>query len=155
MIYEITLLLATPITISILDKFYEGIASKFGEKIVELLSKLPEKTIQLGQLIWGECLNKRSETINLLENAANGSVEDQKKLTEYLHGELELNSSLKHETQKLAEEIYQIIKSDDLNARNIQNNVGSGQNLQVNDPKSQVIQTGDNARLYFGVPPEG
>jgi hypothetical protein len=49
MIEQLTLLLAAPIAKAILDKFYEGVGSKLGEKAVELL---PEKVKQLGQLVW-------------------------------------------------------------------------------------------------------
>ena len=37
MIEQIPLMLATPIAKAILDKFYEGVGSKLGEKAVELL----------------------------------------------------------------------------------------------------------------------
>jgi hypothetical protein len=37
MIEQLSLLLATPIAKAILDKFYEGVGTKLGERAVELL----------------------------------------------------------------------------------------------------------------------
>ncbi|MEX0271089.1 hypothetical protein AB3R30_18290 [Leptolyngbyaceae cyanobacterium UHCC 1019] len=56
--------------------------------------------------------------------------------------------------QPIAQEIHQVIvQFDDVNAKNVQQIFG-GQGLQVNDPKSQVIQAGDDNKFYFGVKPE-
>lgn len=136
MIKQITLLLATPIAKVILDKFYEGIGSKLGEKAVE---KLPEKVNQLGQVIWEKCLRGKLGTDELLRKAANGSAEDQKKLTDYLYKVLESDSSLNQEVQKLAEEIYLQIHNDsvDMNqynygGTNFQNKVDGGLVNQAN-----------------------
>jgi hypothetical protein len=89
----------------------------------------------------------------LLERAANGSQEAQKKLLEFLREILVSDSLLKQEVGQLAEEIYQVVQFDDVNARNVQQVFG-GQGLQVNDPKSPVIQAGENAKIYIGFPPQ-
>ncbi|MDJ0650650.1 MAG: hypothetical protein QNJ60_18310 [Xenococcaceae cyanobacterium MO_188.B19] len=89
----------------------------------------------------------------MLEKAANGSAEDQTKLTEYLRGELENDSVLQEQVQKLAEEIHLEITNNDIQARNVQNVTGQAQGLQVNDPNQPVIQAGDNAKFYFNTTP--
>jgi len=149
MIEPLTLLLATPITKAVLDKFYEGVGSKLGEKAVELL---PEKVKQLGELVWTKCLRGKPGTDETLQQAANGSIEDQRKLSAYLQQVLETDLTLRQEAQKLAEEIHQVVQFDDVNARNVLQIFG-GQGLQVNDPKSPTIQAGENAKFYFGVQP--
>ncbi|MBF2046833.1 MAG: hypothetical protein IGS54_05600 [Elainella sp. C42_A2020_010] len=149
MIEQLTLVLATPIVKAILDKFYEGVGTKLGEKAVELL---PEKVKQLGQLVWVKCLRGKPGTEEMLQQAANGSDQQQQRLAQYLHQVLETDVTLRQEAQKLAEEIHQVVQFEDVNARNVQQVFG-GQGLQVNDPKSQVIQAGDNAKFYFGAQP--
>lgn len=147
MIEQLTLVLATPIAKAVLDKFYESLGSKLGEKAVELL---PEKVKQLGQLVWEKCLRGKPGTEDVLQKAANGSAADQEKLAAYLRQVLERDVTLRQEAQKIAEEIHQVVQIDDVNAKNVQQIFG-GQGLQVNDPQSQVIQAGDNAKFYFGV----
>ena len=63
MIEQLTVWLAAPIVKAILDKFYEGVGSKLGEKAVELL---PEKVQQLGQLVWNKCLRGKPDTDALM-----------------------------------------------------------------------------------------
>lgn len=137
MIETLTLILATPIAKAILDKFYEGAGSKLGEKAVELI---PEKVKQLGQLVWDKCLKGKPEKEQLLEGAANGSAEDQKKLAEFLHEQMEGDSTLKQDAQKLAEEIHLQINND------------YGQMTQINRDQSTGYQTktGANNTNYFG-----
>ena len=136
MIEQITLLLATPIVKAVLDKFYEGVGSKLGEKAVE---KLPEKVKQLGNLIWEKCLRGKPGTDQLLQSAADGSAADQQKLTEYLHRVLETDAGLKAEAQKLADEIHVEVTHD--SSSMIQNNYG-GTNYQT--------KTGANNTNFFG-----
>jgi hypothetical protein len=150
MIDQLTLLLATPIVKAILDKFYERVGSKLGEKAVELV---PEKVKQLGQLVWERCLRGKPGTDEMLEKAANGLADDRKKLTEYLHQALDSDLDLKQDAETIAKEICQTIQIDNVNAENVQQIFG-GQGLQVNDPKSPVIQAGENAKFYFGVQPD-
>ncbi|KAM3091172.1 hypothetical protein ACKFKF_33705 [Phormidesmis sp. 146-12] len=137
MIEQISLLLATPIVKAVLDKFYEGVGSKLEEKAVELL---PEKVKQLGQTVWEKLLRGQPGTGELLEKAANGSTEDQEKLTQYLHEALESDVALKQEAQKLAEEIHLQINND------------FGQMTQINRDNSIGYQTrtGANSTNFFG-----
>lgn len=150
MIEQISLFLAAPIVKAILEKFYEGVGSKLGDKAVEIA---PQKVQKIGQLIWNKCLKKNAEAEAVLRSAANGSDGEQRKLTKYLRKVLDENTALNQEVQKLSAEIRQIVQLDDVNARNLQQ-IFDGQGLQVNDPKSQVIQAGENAKFYFGVSPQ-
>ena len=137
MIEQLTLLLATPIAKAILDKFYEGVGSKLGEKAVELL---PEKVKQLGQLVWAKCLRGKPGTDEMLQKAANGSAADQKKLADYVHQVLESDATLKQEAQKLADEIHLEVNND------------FGQMTQINRDQSTGYQTktGTDNKNFFG-----
>ncbi|MGF1498145.1 MAG: hypothetical protein ACFB8W_15170 [Elainellaceae cyanobacterium] len=137
MLDQLTLVLATPIAKAILDKFYEGVGGKLGEKAVELI---PDKVKQLGQFVWDRCLRSKLNTDKLLERAANGSTEDQEKLKKYLHKVLDADPTLRQEAQKLAEEIRIEVNND------------FGQMTQINKDQSTGYQTktGANNTNYFG-----
>jgi hypothetical protein len=147
MIEQLTLLLATPIAKAILDKFYEGVGSKLGEKAVELL---PDKVKQLGQLVWEKCLRGKPGTDNLLEKAAQGSVGDQRKLADYLSKVLEADGTFRQEVQKLAEEIHLEVTQNNIQAKNVMYVTGEAQGLQVNGPNQPVIQVQGNPTFHFG-----
>ncbi len=147
MIEPIGLVLATPIAKAILDKFYEGVGSKLGEKAVELM---PEKVKQLGQLVWNKCLRGKPGRDDLLRKAVNGSAEAQKKLTEYINKALENDSVLQQQAQKLADEIHLEITNNAIQAKNVMNVTGQAQGLQVNDPNQPVIQVQGNPVFNFG-----
>lgn len=150
MLETIPLLLATPIAKIILDKLYEGLGSKLGEKAVELASAPIQK---LGQVVWERCFKGKPGTDKLLEAAAKGSEPELKQIRDYLLKEME-HPEFVSMVQPIAQEIHQVlVRFDDVNAKNVQQ-IFDGQGLQVNDPKSQVIQAGDNARFYFGTQPE-
>ncbi len=153
MLQSLTLVLATPIVKAILDKFYEGVGSKLGEKAVERLpDALKQKVKHLGQLVWEKCLRGKPGSDTLLQQAAQGSADDQKKLAEYLHKVLEADTTLKQQIQPLAAEIQQVIQFDDVNATNVQQ-IFAGQGLQVNSPQEQpIIQIQGNPTLHFGKP---
>jgi hypothetical protein len=147
MIEQLTLLLATPIAKAILDKFYEGIGSKLGERAVELL---PDKVKQLGQLVWESLLWGKPNVEVLLQNAVNGTADDQKKLAEYVYERLDTDADLKQEAKTLAAEIHQEIQIGDVKARNVLQVFG-GQGLQVNEAQAQpIIQIQGNPTLHFG-----
>jgi hypothetical protein len=148
MIEKITLLFATPIVKAVLDKFYEGVGSKLGEKAVELL---PENVKQLGQLLWDKCLRGKSGTENLLEKAAKGSVDDQKRLADYLSKVLESDATLKQEVQKLVQKIHSEVTQNNIQSKNLMYVTEEAQGLQVNDPNQPVFQVqGDNTNIHFG-----
>lgn len=144
MIESLTLVLAAPITKAILDKFYEGVGSKLGEKAVELV---PDKVKQLGQLVWDKYLRGNQKADEIIQSAATGSEKSQIALTNHLHKILEADSALKQKAHSIAKEIIQVIQNN-MDAKNIQQILG-GQGLQVIEPQSQVIQTGDNNTFTF------
>ncbi|MEM8613783.1 MAG: hypothetical protein AAGF93_17290 [Cyanobacteria bacterium P01_H01_bin.105] len=145
----ITPVLAAPIAKVILDKLYEGAGSKLGEKLVEEASAQIQK---LGQAVWNWCFRGKPGTDKVLEGAAKGSDPELKQIRDYLLKEME-NPEFVSMVQPMAQEIHQIVQVHNANAKNVQQNF-SGQSLQVNDPKSQVIQAGNDAKFYFGVQPE-
>jgi hypothetical protein len=146
MLDQLTLVLATPIAKAILDKFYEGVGSKLGEKAVELL---PDKVKKLGQLVWERCLRGKPDTAQLLEQAANGSVEAQTKLKQDLHKVLDTDKSLSQAVQPLVTEIIQTIQTN-VDAKNVQQIFG-GQGLMVTEKQDQpIIQIQGNPTLNFG-----
>lgn len=59
MLETLPLLLATPIAKIILDKFYEGVGSKFGEKVVAAATAPIQA---LGQLVWEKCFKGKPGT---------------------------------------------------------------------------------------------
>ena len=152
MIEQLTVLLAAPIVKAILDKFYEGVGSKLGEKAVELL---PEKVQQLGQLVWNKCLRGKPDTDALLQKAAHGSAAEQKKLAEYLGKVLDSESDVafRQAVQKLAEEIHLEVTENNIQAKNVMYVTGEAQGLQVNDPNQPVIQVQGNPIFNFGTTP--
>lgn len=149
MLETISLALATPIAAVVLNKFYEGLGSKLGGEAVTLAAAPIKK---LGQFVWDRLLKGKPDTDKLLEQAAQGEPTAQERLREYLSKALE-HPDLAKEVEPLARELQQVLVQIDVSgARNVQTVTG-GQGLQVNDPKSQVIQAGENARFYFGTPP--
>jgi hypothetical protein len=144
MIDQISLLIATPIAKIILDKLYEGAGSKLGEKVIELASAPIQK---LGQTVWNRCFRGKPGTDKLLEAAAKGSDPELQQIRGYLLTEME-KSEFVDMVQPMASEIHQIILQAESKARNSQQILG-GQGLQVNDPKSQVVQAGDNNNFTF------
>ncbi len=134
----------------VMDKFYEGVSSKLGEKVVE---KALAPIEALGKLLWNRCVLGKPKIEALVAQAEKKDEVAIKLLKEHLAIALE-DQKLKAEVEPIVQEIHQtIVQFDDIIARNVQQ-VSGGQGLQVNDPKSQVIQAGDNAKFYFGVEPK-
>jgi hypothetical protein len=125
----------------VLDKFYEGVSSKLGEKVVE---KALAPIEALGKLLWNRCVQGKPKIEALLAQAEQKDDLAIEKLKEHLAIALE-DQKLKAEVEPIVQQIHQtIVQFDDIIARNVQQ-VSGGQGLQVNDPKSQVIQAGDNS----------
>lgn len=145
--WEIPLVLATPIAKIILDKLYEGIGSKLGEKAVEATATSIQK---LGQTVWNRCFKGKPETEKLLEAAAQGSEPAVSQVREYLLKEME-NPDFVQEIKPIAQEIHQVIvQIENINAKNVQQIFG-GQGLQVNERQEQpIVQIQGNPILHFG-----
>jgi hypothetical protein len=129
----------------VLDKFYEGVSSNLGEKVVEKALAPIEK---LGQLLWDRCFKGKPGTDDLAVQAEKGDAVAIGKLKDYLDKAL-TDQNLKAEVEPIVQEIHQtIVQFDDIIGRNVQQ-VSGGQGLQVNDPNAPVIQAGDNANFNF------
>ena len=96
----------------VLDKFYEGVSSKLGEKVVEKALAPIEK---LGSLLWSQCLKITTDpkkVEKLVEDAASGSEEAKKSLAQGVDHVLANDTQLEADVRKLAEEIHQYIDVD-------------------------------------------
>ena len=149
MLEVITLALATPIAKIILDKLYEGMGSKLGEKVAEVASAPIQK---LGQAVWNRCFKGKPGTEKMLAAAAKGSEPELKQMRDYLLKEME-NPEFVGMVQPIVREIHQVlVQMDDVNAKNVQQIFG-GQGLQVNERQDQpIVQIQGNPTLHFGSP---
>jgi hypothetical protein len=131
----------------VLDKFYEGVSSKLGEKVVE---KAIAPIEALGKLLWNRCFKGKPETKQLLDKAELNDIQAIETLKNYLTKALE-NPQLKAEVEPIVQQIHQtIVQFDDVNAENVQQIFG-GQGLQVNAKQEQpIIQIQGNPVLHFG-----
>ena len=147
---DLTLLLATPIAKLVLEKFYEGAATKLGEQAVELLPEKVKGGVQrLGQLIWQRGLSQKPNSDALLQAAAEGSTAHQAQLQGAIEEVLQ-DPDLAQTAKQLATEIYQTINITQ-EGKNVMNVMG-GQGLQVNEKQDQpIIQIQGNPTLNFGV----
>lgn len=138
MLETITLALATPIAKVILDKLYEGVGSKLGEKVVEAAAAPIQK---LGQVVWDRCFKGKPGTDKLLDQAAKGSEPELKQVQNYLLKEME-NPEFVALVKPIAQEIHQVfVRMDDVNAENVQQNAGDGfQNIGTQGPILQGIK---------------
>ena len=94
----------------VLDKFYEGVSSKLGEKVVE---KALAPIEALGQLLWDRCFKGKPETKQLLEKAELKDSQAIETLKSYLVKALE-NPQLKAEVEPIVRQIHQtIVQVDD------------------------------------------
>ena len=152
MLETLSLALATPIAKIILDKLYEGLGSKLGEKVVEAASAPIQK---LGQMVWNRCFQGKPGTDRILEAAAKGAEPELKQIRDYLLKEME-NPEFEDMVKPIAQEIHQVIvQMDDVNAKNVQQIFG-GQGLQVNEKQDQpIIQVQGNPTFHFGKPSQG
>ena len=94
----------------VLDKFYEGVGSRLGEKVVEKAIAPIEK---LGQLLWDRCFKGNPETKQLLEKVELKDSQAIEMLKSYLGKALE-NPQLKAEVEPIVQQIHQtIVQVDD------------------------------------------
>lgn len=125
-------------------KFVEGIVGKLGEKTLEAgLEKGGELKRKIAERLSG---NPKAESA--IAAADQGDQKALKSVAAHLQLEMDEDEVFATELQQMAEQIINIGK---IEGHNVQNVYG-GQGLQVNDPRSQVIQAAENAKFYFGVP---
>jgi hypothetical protein len=155
MLDPITLALATPIAKIIFDKFYEGTGSKLGEKAVELAAAPIQK---LGQLIWGRCLQRAddaTQAAKLLQSAADGSTEAQKKLEIGVNQVLDADPALRTEAETIAKEINQQIQIGEMSGGEVWNVFGGkAEKNEFTDNKAPIIKDSTGPiTINYGVPP--
>ena len=159
MLEQIPLLLATPIAKIVLEKFYEGIGSKLGEAVVEKLPvAVQEKIQQLGQLVWGRCLQRASDAgqaEQLLTAAASGSEEALKNLELGVNQVLEADPALKSEAEKIATEINQQIQIGEMSGGEVWNVFGGkAEKNEFTDNKAPIVKDNTGTvNINYGVPP--
>jgi hypothetical protein len=131
----------------VLDKFYEGVSSKLGEKAVET-ALAPIKA--LGKLLWDRCFKGKPGTAELVAQAEKGDAVAMGTLKEYLTKALE-DQQFKAQVEPIVQQIHQtIVQFDDVNAENVMQVFG-GQGLMVTAKQDQpIIQIQGNPTLNFG-----
>ncbi len=157
-ITTITLFLATPIAKVILDKFYEGVGTKLGEAAVEKLpGALKEKIQQLGQLVWGKCLqraNDPEQAHKLLQAAADGVEDAQKNLAIGVNQVLEADADFKAEVEQIATEIHQQINIGEVNGREVWNVFGGKAEKNEYHGNVGTVNKDSTVNNYYGVKPD-
>ena len=163
MIETITLALATPIAKAILDKFYEGVGSKLGEKAVEALPQVvKDRVTKLSQLVWDRCLKRQPGSDAVLNAAVQGSKPDQEKITSHIHKELDADPRFCADVKKLADEIHQDIQIDQGDGSEVWNVMGGKAEKNVyQDNQGNVFKDVSHSPInfttnnnYYGKPPE-
>jgi hypothetical protein len=130
----------------VLDKFYEGVSSKLGEKVVE---KALAPIEALGKLLWDRCVLGKPKVEALVAQAEKQDDVAIEKLKEHLAIAFE-DQKLKAEVDSIVQQIDTIVQIDDVNAKNVQI-ISGGQGLQVNEKQDQpIIQIQGNPTLNFG-----
>jgi hypothetical protein len=154
----ITLFLATPIAKVILDKFYEGVGTKLGEAAVEKLpGAVKEKIQQLGQLVWGKCLQRASDTEQakkLLQAAADGSADAQKNLAVGVNQVLDADADFKKEVEQIATEIHQEINIGQMSGGEVWNVFGGKAEKNEYNGDIGTVNKDSTVNNYYGVKPD-
>jgi hypothetical protein len=86
----------------VLDKFYEGVSSKLGEKVVEKALAPIEK---LGKLLWDRCFRGKPGTDELAAKAEQGDAGATETLKDYLTKAL-ADPKFKAEVEPIVQEIH-------------------------------------------------
>jgi len=97
----------------VLDKFYEGVSSKLGEKAVE---KAIAPIEALGKFVWGRCVKLAKDpkkATEVLQAAANGSETAKQSIVGAVDSVLS-DTAVEQDVRKLAAELHQtIVQIDD------------------------------------------
>ena len=125
-------------------KFIESIVGKLGEKTLEAgLKKAGELKQKVVKKFQGNAAAEQA-----ISAAEVGDSEGLQDVGAFLRLAMTQDQEFAAQLRQIAEQIINVGK---IEGRNVQN-IYSGQGLQVNDPKSQVIQAAEGAKFYFGVP---
>jgi hypothetical protein len=121
----------------VLDKFYEGVSSKLGEKVVE---KALAPIESLGKLLWDRCFKGKPDVSGLLARVEKKDEQAIATLKTYLAKALE-DKQLKADVEPYVKAIHQtIVQIDDDSTMNQTNHGGT--NYQT--------KTGPNNTNFFG-----
>ncbi|MBE9030884.1 hypothetical protein IQ266_14200 [filamentous cyanobacterium LEGE 11480] len=94
----------------VLDKFYEGLSTKLGERVIDTVLAPIKK---LGEVVWQRCFKGKPGTEDLLAQAEKGNSEAETALKDYLDKAL-VDAKLKAEVEPIVQEIRQtIVQIDD------------------------------------------
>jgi hypothetical protein len=128
----------------VLEKFYEGVSSKLGEKVVE---KALAPIEALGKLLWDRCVLGKPKVEALVAQAQKQDDVAIEKLKEHLAIALE-DQKLKTEVETIVQQIDTIVsvQMDDVNARNAMQ-VNGGEAFQNNDSQAPIIQGVHNSPI--------
>ena len=124
----------------VLDKFYEGVSSKLGEKVVE---KALAPIEALGKFVWGRCVKLAKDpkkAMEVLQAAADGSEAARQSIGKGVDRILS-DAVVEQDVRKLAAELHQTIVQIDDDSLMIQQNSG-GTNF--------MTKTGPNNTNFFG-----
>ena len=124
----------------VLDKFYEGVSSKLGEKVVE---KAIAPIEALGKFVWGRCVKLAKDpkkATEVLQAAADGSEAARQSIGAGIDRILS-DAAVEQDVRKLAAELHQTIVQIDDDSLMIQQNSGG---------TNYMTKTGPNNTNFFG-----
>ena len=124
----------------VLDKFYEGVSSKLGEKVVE---KALAPIEALGKFVWGRCVKLAKDpkkATEVLQAAADGSEAAKQSIGAGVDRILS-DAVVEQDVRKLAAELHQTIVQIDDDSLMIQQNSGG---------TNYMTKTGPNNTNFFG-----
>ena len=124
----------------VLDKFYEGVSSKLGEKVVE---KALAPIEALGKFVWERCVKLAKDpkkATEVLQAAADGSEAARQSIGAGIDRILS-DAAVEQDVRKLAAELHQTIVQIDDDSLMIQQNSGG---------TNYMTKTGPNNTNFFG-----
>jgi hypothetical protein len=124
----------------ILDKFYEGLGTKLGEKAIEAVPAAAKSVAALGKLVWEHCFKGKPADVAELPERAGQNEDDLLKLKNYLLYRLD-DAALVELVKPLA---------DDLNKIFIENNIGTSQNIYDGGVGYVTNITGPDSTNFVG-----
>lgn len=147
----ITLAAAQTLAKIAFDKFVEGGMSEVGKKTTEHVANLIHK---LGEVVWQKAVSGNIQAEAALKAATQNSPEGVQTLESHLNDVWNADKNFEQEIKTSVQEIYQLVKSQDYNAENIQNVYG-GIGNQFNNPEIQPkSKQGTFIKNYYASKPD-
>ena len=140
----------------VLDKFYEGVSSKLGEKVVE---KALAPIEALGKFVWGRCVKLAKDpkkATEVLQAAADGSEAAKQSIVDGVHSVLG-DAEVEAEARKLAAQVYQVINIEEMSGGEIWNVSGGVAKKEVfMDNKAPIFKDVTNSpiTIHYGTTPD-